>query len=84
MITQCGPEPEFGLLALFDESVPMADESAEVSDVFRGKPDARDITDPGEVGEEFGVGPIGLVRCLFHSGDVTAPGRVRRTIKNGE
>jgi len=74
VISQIGAKPEFGLLALFDESVPMADESAEVSDVFRGKPDARDITDPGEVGKEFGIGPIRLVGSLFQSGDIARMG----------
>jgi hypothetical protein len=74
VISQCGSESEFDLLALFDESVPMADELAEVSNVPWSEPDTWDVSGSWEIGEEFGIGPIGLVRGLLHSGDVAGMG----------
>ncbi len=74
MIPQQGSQAELGLFSLLDETVPMPNEIAEISNVFRREPDTGDVTGPGEVGQQFGVSPVGFVGRLLHTGDVTGMG----------
>jgi len=76
VISENGTQAEFGLFPLLHQSMPMSDEITQVSNVLRGEPNARDIPGSREIGEELGVGPIGLVGRLLHSGDVTGMGEI--------
>jgi len=74
VIAQGGTYSEFDLRALLDETVSIANEFSQFADVFGCEPNAGDISDACEVGEDFGIGGIGLIDGLFHSCDVSRMG----------
>ena len=56
----------------------MSDEVTQFSNVLRGEPNTGDVPGSREIGEEFGVGPIGLIGRLLHSCDVAGMGEFDR------
>ena len=84
MIPQQGTQSQFDLLALFDQSVPMPHEFAQIANGLRRESDAWNVACPCEVGEQFGVGPVGLVRRLLHACDVTGMGEFDAPVGNGD
>jgi len=74
VLPQQSTQSQFGLRALQNVSVSMSDKVSEFSNVKRREPDAGDVPNAGEVGEQFRICPIGLIGRLLHPGDIAGLG----------
>ena len=78
VLAQQGGDGQLEVAALSDELLAVADPGAEFAQLFGCDPDARQIANTFEVGQDAGVGEVGLVGGLLHTADEAGVSQVHR------
>jgi haloalkane dehalogenase len=76
VLAQQGADLGLEVATLGDQLLAVAGQRAQLAEVLGGDPDARQVADPFEVGQDAGVGEVGLVGRLLHAADEAGMGQV--------
>ena len=76
MLAEQSADGELEVASLGSQLLTVADQGAQLAELLGCNPDAGQITDPFEVGQDARVGEVGFVGRLLHAADESGVGEV--------